>query len=64
MSEKQKAPEARPADPERVSCAVCRAEIPKAAALHAEGQNYVYHFCGPACYGHWAEGKKPEPEKP
>lgn len=42
-----------PPEPEKVTCAVCRAEIPKAAALHAEGRDYVYHFCDAACLDLW-----------
>jgi YHS domain-containing protein len=54
----------KPPESEKVACAVCRAEIPKAAALHAEGKDYVYHFCDTACFEHWDEGVKPEPKKP
>lgn len=53
----------KPAEPEKVTCAVCRAEIPKAAALHAEGKDYVRHFCDAACFEHWVEGEDPGPEK-
>jgi YHS domain-containing protein len=54
----------KPAETKKVTCAVCRAEIPKAAALHAEGKDYVYHFCDAACFEHWDEEKEAEPEKP
>lgn len=54
----------KPAEPKKVTCAVCRAEIPEAAALHAEGRDYVYHFCDAACFEHWDEEKEPGPEKP
>ena len=64
MSENTKSPEDRAADPDKVSCDVCRAEIPKATAQHAEGQNYVHYFCGPACFLNWAGEDKPEPGKP
>ena len=53
----------KPAEPEKVACAVCQAEIPKAAALHAEGKDYVYHFCGAACFEHWDEENETGPEK-
>jgi len=29
----------------KIACHVCKKDIPKAAALHAEGEEYVLHFC-------------------
>lgn len=54
----------QPDESEKVACSVCRAEIPRAAALHAEGQDYVYHFCDASCFEHWQEARKAEPKKP
>lgn len=39
-----------------VACDVCLKEIPKSAAHSLEGPDYVYHFCGPACYEKWRAG--------
>jgi YHS domain-containing protein len=38
---------------EKIACHVCRKIIPKAAALHAEGKEYVHYFCNTACLEHW-----------
>ncbi len=38
---------------EKIACEVCQKEIPKAAALHAEGQEYVLHFCSIECLDYW-----------
>jgi YHS domain-containing protein len=53
----------KPPEPEKIACAVCRREIPLAAALHAESQGYAFHFCDPACLVSWEEGLRPEPKK-
>jgi hypothetical protein len=45
---------------EKISCHVCKTMIPKAAALHAEGEEYVMHFCNLDCMDYW---KKEEKEK-
>ncbi len=45
---------------EKISCDVCRKMIPKATALHAEGQGYVLHFCDIECLDHW---KTHQPKK-
>jgi len=49
-------------DAEKISCHVCKKMIPKAAALHAEGQDYVLHFCNTECLDYW-EKKDTEKEK-
>lgn len=36
-----------------VSCHVCHQEVPQADALTAEGQEYLYYFCGRGCYARW-----------
>lgn len=38
---------------EPIACAVCLAEIPRSVAQSLEGPDYVYYFCGPACYEKW-----------
>ncbi|HOI45913.1 MAG TPA: DUF3330 domain-containing protein [Candidatus Aminicenantes bacterium] len=57
------------ADEEKISCHVCRKEIPRAAALHAEGRDYVLHFCNTECLDYWkreeaAEKPQKKGEKP
>jgi hypothetical protein len=44
----------------KIACHVCRKEIPEAAALHAEGREYVLHFCKIECLEYW---KKTEIKK-
>lgn len=50
---------------EKISCHVCKKIIPKAAAMHAEGEEYVLHFCNIECLDFWKkqERKKSEKEK-
>lgn len=38
---------------EKIACSVCKKLIPKASALHAEGEEYVLHFCNIDCLDHW-----------
>ena len=38
---------------EPIACEVCLKEIPKSVAQSHEGPDYVYYFCGPACYEKW-----------
>ncbi len=45
---------------EKIACHVCKTTIPKAAAVHAEGEEYVLHFCHLDCLDYW---KKEEKEK-
>ncbi|NOR12343.1 MAG: DUF3330 domain-containing protein [Candidatus Aminicenantes bacterium] len=47
-------------DDEKIACHVCKKMIPKAAALHAEGAEYVYHFCDTSCLAFWNEDKDKE----
>ncbi|MFC2170337.1 DUF3330 domain-containing protein [Acidobacteriota bacterium] len=42
----------------QIACHVCKKIIPKAAAVHAEGEEYVYHFCKTECLDYWEQGKK------
>ncbi len=41
----------------KIPCHVCRRMIPKAAALQAEGQDYVLHFCNIECLDFWKNQK-------
>ncbi len=47
---------------EKIACHVCKTTIPKAAALHAEGKEYVLHFCNLDCLDHW-KGQNKEKEQ-
>jgi YHS domain-containing protein len=40
---------------EKIECHVCKKEIPKAAALNAEGGGYVHYFCNTSCLTFWEE---------
>jgi len=44
-----------PTEPEPVSCEVCLNEIPASVACHAEGPDYVHHFCGLECLALWRD---------
>ena len=50
-------------DDEKIACHICQKEIPKAAAVHAEGQEYVLHFCNVECMDYWKEEEKKKKEK-
>ena len=43
---------------EKIACHVCKKMIPKSAALHAEGADYVHHFCDTSCLAFWEEDRK------
>ena len=45
---------------EKIACHVCKKMIPRAAALHAEGQDYVLHFCEIDCLEHWKSHQEEE----
>jgi hypothetical protein len=38
---------------EKVSCEACKKMISKAAALHADGQDYALQFCDITCLDYW-----------
>jgi len=40
-------------DDHKIACQVCKKEIPKSAALNAEGAEYVQYFCDIGCLDHW-----------
>ena len=48
---------------EKIACHVCAKEIPKAAAVHAEGSGYVHYFCETSCLLHWKDEKKKKDER-
>jgi len=48
----------------RFTCEVCRKEIPEAAALHAETQGYILHFCEAGCLASWREAMECESTGP
>ncbi len=50
-------------DNEKISCHVCKKIIPKAAALHSEGQEYVAHFCNVECMDYWKKEKESKKKK-
>jgi len=43
---------------EKIACHVCKKIIPKAAALHAEGKEYVLYFCHIDYLNYWKKEKK------
>lgn len=47
----------------KIACHVCKKIIPKAAAVHTEGEEYVLHFCDIECMDYWKKEKKKEKEK-
>lgn len=48
---------------DKIACHVCKTMIPKATAVHAEGEEYVLHFCNLDCMDYWKKEKKDEKEK-
>ncbi len=42
---------------DKIACHVCQQMIPKAAAIHAEGEEYVLHFCNLDCMEYWKRGQ-------
>jgi hypothetical protein len=48
---------------EKIACHVCKKMIPKATALHAEGGEYVFHFCDLGCMDYWKKEKKDDKVK-
>jgi hypothetical protein len=48
----------------KIACCICKKLIPKAAALHAEGEQYVLHFCDIECLDFWKDHKHRDAEKP
>ena len=48
---------------EKIACEVCKKMVPKAAAVHAEGEEYVLHFCDTSCLAFWEKDKKDKEDK-
>lgn len=48
---------------EKISCHVCKKIIPRAAALHSEGEEYVLHFCDIECLDYWKKKDKEKSDK-
>ena len=48
---------------EKIACHVCRKEIPKAAALSSEGEEYVLHFCDISCMDYWKKDNQDQGEE-
>jgi hypothetical protein len=46
-----------PRAPEKVSCALCRRQVPAEEALQQEGEDYLLWFCGLECYNSWKRDK-------
>ena len=46
---------------EKVSCTICRKEIPLSEALIPEAADYMAYFCGLECYAEWKrQSERPE----
>ena len=50
-------------DMEKIACHICKKIIPKAAALHSEGQEYVLHFCNVECIDYWKKEQEKKEKK-
>ncbi len=48
---------------DKIACHVCKHEIPKSAALNAEGSEYVHFFCNVDCLDYWKKEKDGKEEK-
>ena len=59
MVKKSDLPEA-----EKVSCDVCRKEIPLSEAVIPEAADYVAHFCGLECYAKWKRQSENSKNRP
>jgi len=45
----------KPSETEKVSCDICRKEVPLSEAMIPEAEDYVAHFCGLDCYKQWKQ---------
>ncbi|QKT02867.1 DUF3330 domain-containing protein [Ectothiorhodospiraceae bacterium 2226] len=50
----------QPKEPEHLSCAQCKKEIPASTVVTSEGGEYVLHFCGVECMDAWKREKNPQ----
>jgi hypothetical protein len=48
---------------EKIACHVCKKEIPKSAALTAEGKDYVLNFCDISCLDYWKQEQEGKDKK-
>jgi hypothetical protein len=51
-------------EPETVACEICLMVVPKSVAQSREGAEYVYYFCGAACYDQWQASQGEEKNRP
>ncbi|MBS3818753.1 DUF3330 domain-containing protein [bacterium] len=49
-----------PKENKKIPCHECKKMIPKSAAVHAEGKDYVLHFCSIECMDYWKKKQKKE----
>lgn len=47
--------EYNPVTNEKVTCDICRKEVPLSEARTPEAVDYVAHFCGLECYEQWKQ---------
>ena len=43
----------KPVEIEKISCEICRKEVPLSEATVPEASDYFVHFCGLECYELW-----------
>lgn len=42
----------------KASCQACNAELDPVGSYRIDAEEYVYHFCGDACYQRWREAER------
>jgi len=40
----------RTEEPETIKCEICLGQIPSGGGISIESDDYVFHYCGIACY--------------
>lgn len=53
MPTKERFEKSRPVAPKKVSCEVCRKQLPATDGIRHEVSDYVMWFCGMDCYKTW-----------
>ena len=48
---------------EKIACHVCKAEIPKSAALSTEGKDYVLYYCSTDCMDYYKDKEEKKSDK-
>ena len=48
---------------DKIACQVCKKEIPKSAAMTAEGAEYVQYFCDIGCLDYWKDKQDEKAKK-